>query len=480
MDANGPKTADWTPDSWRSKPIAQAVRYEDANAVQAALTKLKHVPPIVTPTEVWRLRRSLKKVALGKAFLLQGGDCAELFDYCHGDSIDSKIKLLLQMSLVLIWGGNRPVVRIARMAGQYAKPRSKPTEMFNGQEIPSYRGDILNGYPPESRKIDPDRLVQAYFHSAATLNYVRAQLASGIADLHNPMDWGLGYVKDQALLSKYTGIVESICESLRFMHTIGADTASQLSSVDLFSSHEALLLSYEEGLTRCLKHPSNRENPEAQTNPNAASSSNTGYYNTSAHFIWIGDRTRQVDHAHIEYARGIENPIGIKVGPTTDPADLGKLLDLIDPEKEIGKVTLIHRYGKDKVTQLLPKHIEAVRQSGHVVVWQCDPMHGNTRSTDEGIKTRSFQDIFDELSAAIRIHKQCGTYLGGVHLELTADAVTECTGGSTGLDDKDLSKAYTTYCDPRLNEKQALELAFLVADSQRDSAAKSASVLNGH
>lgn len=477
MASNGTKEAAWTPGSWRTKPIAQPVNYEDNDAVDVALAKLKHVPPIVTPTEIWKLRKSLKNVALGKAFLLQGGDCAELFEYCHGDSIDSKIKLLLQMSLVLIWGGNRPVVRIARMAGQYAKPRSKPTEMYEGKEIPSYRGDILNGYAPESRKIDPDRLVQAYFHSAATLNYVRAQLASGIADLHHPMDWGLGYVKDQALLSKYTTIVESIRESLRFMRTVGADTASQLSSVDLFSSHEALLLAYEEGLTRSLKHPPNRESPNERRNSSATASESTGYYNTSAHFIWIGDRTRQVDHAHIEYARGIDNPIGIKVGPTTDAADLAKLLDLINPNREIGKVTLIHRYGKDKVTQLLPKHIEAVSKTGHTVVWQCDPMHGNTRSTEEGIKTRSFQDIFDELSAAIRIHHQCGTYLGGVHLELTADAVTECTGGSTGLDDKDLSEAYTTYCDPRLNEKQALELAFLVADSQRDQAAK---IENGH
>ncbi|KAF2160432.1 hypothetical protein M409DRAFT_59917 [Zasmidium cellare ATCC 36951] len=492
---NGTKTANWTPDSWRSKPIAQPVNYEDDALVETALAKLKHVPPLVTSTEIWTLRRALKNVALGKAFLLQGGDCAERFDYCHDDTIDGKIRLLLQMSLVLIWGGNKPLVRIARMAGQYAKPRSKPTETFEGKEIPSYRGDILNGYPPDGRTIDPDRLVQAYFHSAATLNYVRAQLASGIADLHNPMDWGLGHVTDPALLAKYTGIVESISGSLRFMKTVGADTSSQLQSVDLFTSHEALLLAYEEGLTRKLKHPKNRDVPPIRRSfaqANGASiakggfvpseippAEDTGYYNTSAHFIWIGDRTRQVDHAHLEYARGVENPIGIKVGPTTAEGDLVQILDLVNPRKEIGKVTLITRYGKDKINDMLPKHIEAVRKTGHVVVWQCDPMHGNTRSTEEGIKTRSFQHIFEELSAALRIHTECDSYLGGVHLELTADAVTECTGGSEGLQDKDLSQAYHTYCDPRLNEKQALELAFLVADSQQQMASPSLQPING-
>ncbi|PIB01298.1 Phospho-2-dehydro-3-deoxyheptonate aldolase [Cercospora beticola] len=468
----------WSPDSWRSKPIVQAVEYEDPQAVKAALTKLEHLPPLVTPLEIWKLRNALRDVALGKAFLLQGGDCAELFDYCHDDSIDSKIKLLLQMSLVLIWGGNKPVVRIARMAGQYAKPRSKPTEMHEGQEIPSYRGDILNSFHPNDRKIDPDRLVQAYFHSAATLNYVRAQLSSGIADLHHPMDWSLGHVGDQDLLEKYSRIVNTIRESLRFMNTIGADAASGLSSVDLFTSHEALLLAYEEALTRKLKRPSNAtrsttRRPSA-VDTKASQGEPTGYYNTSAHLIWIGDRTRQPDHAHVEYARGVENPIGIKVGPSTKPEDLALLLDTVNPDREIGKVMLITRYGKDKIADMLPKHIDAVQKTGHLVVWQCDPMHGNTRSTADGTKTRSFQHVFDELASAIHIHRQQGTYLGGVHLELTGDAVTECTGGSQGIDDADLSKAYRTFCDPRLNEKQALELAFLVADSLRDSVAPAA------
>lgn len=481
--------APWSPSSWRSKPIKQPVDYADDEAAANSASKLKHLPPIVTPTEIWRLRRSLKDVALGKAFLLQGGDCAELFNYCNDTAIDSKIKLLLQMSLVLIWGGNKPVVRIARMAGQYAKPRSSPTEVVDGQQIPSFRGDILNGYLPHERHIDPDRLVQAYFHSAATLNYVRAQLSSGIADLHNPIDWHLGHIQDPDLQAKYSMIVESIRESLRFMRTIGADTSGTLQTVDLYSSHEGLLLLYEECLTRRLRHPSNRETPEEATShhpavpPHTASASHNstssgvdasqefGFYNVSAHFLWVGDRTRQPDHAHIEYFRGIENPIGIKVGPTTSVTDLTELLDVVNPRREVGKVTLITRYGQGKVDELLPEHIAAVRESGHTVVWQCDPMHGNTRSTSMGVKTRSFAAIFSELSSALRIHQECNSFLGGVHLELTGDDVTECTGGSQGLQDEDLGDRYETFCDPRLNEKQALELAFLVAGSQRNGPA---------
>lgn len=480
---NGSLEDDWSPSTWRQKPIKQPVDYENAKAVERSLNKLKRLPPLVTPTEIWKLRRSLQDVALGKAFLLQGGDCAELFDYCHDNAIDAKIKLLLQMSLVLIWGSNKPVVRIARMAGQYAKPRSSPMETVNGKQIPSFRGDILNGFEIDNRDIDPDRLVQAYFHSAATLNYVRAQISSGIADLHNPMDWELGHVRERELQAKYERIVESISESLRFMRTVGADTSGQLQTVDLYTSHEGLLLAYEESLTRKLRHPSNRNVPPtrktakapkvspltggAMINRNIQEVETEGYYNTSAHFLWVGDRTRQPDHAHIEYFRGIENPIGIKVGPTTTLENLTELLDIVNPRKEVGKVTLITRYGEGKIDELLPRHIEAVRQSGHTVVWQCDPMHGNTRSTTSGVKTRSFASIFSELSSALRIHKECGSFLGGVHLELTGDAVTECTGGSQGLQDEDLGKRYETFCDPRLNEKQALELAFLVAGSQR-------------
>ncbi|KAF1958769.1 phospho-2-dehydro-3-deoxyheptonate aldolase-like protein [Byssothecium circinans] len=452
----------WSPSSWRSKPIKQVVTYDDQNAVSVALSKLASLPPIVTPTEIIKLKSSLRDAALGKSFLLQGGDCAELFSYCADDPIDAKIKLLLQMSLVLIWGSNKPVIRIGRMAGQYAKPRSSPMEVVNGKEIPSFRGDILNGFDPADRHVDPERLVTAYFHSATTLNYIRGQLSSGIADLHNPLDWGLGHVRDQELQSKYSQIVSSISDSLRFMRTIGADTAGQLQTIDLYTSHEGLVMEYEQSLTRRLRHPAGYESPKP-------SSDGKGWYNTSAHFIWIGDRTRQIHGGHVEYFRGIENPIGIKVGPSMKNDELVQLLDIVNPSKEVGKVTLITRYGKDKVESMLGLHIEAVKSSGHVVVWQCDPMHGNTHSTPTGIKTRSFNSIFSELSSALRIHKQHGSFLGGMHLELTGDAVTECTGGSEGLNEDDLSLNYTTYCDPRLNEKQALELAFLVAGHYREN-----------
>lgn len=420
----------------------------------------------MTPHEIIKLKRSLKEVALGNAFLLQGGDCAELFSYCEENAIDAKLKLLLQMSLVLIWGAHKPVVRVARMAGQYAKPRSSPTEVVDGQTIPSYRGDILNGFEVEDRTLDPERLVQAYFHSATTLNYVRGQLASGAADLHNPLDWGLGHVKDKDLQAKYQTTVSSITDSLKFMKTVGADTASQLETVDLYTSHEGLLLEYEQSLTRRMKHPAGYE-PQRVPSSSAIDDDEDdgkGWYNTSAAFLWIGDRTRSLDGAHIEYFRGIENPIGVKIGPTMGAEELINLLDRLNPAKEVGKITLITRYGEGKIESMLGEHIDAVTRSGHTVVWQCDPMHGNTHSTATGIKTRHFSSILAEVSSALRIHADHGSFLGGVHLELTGEAVTECVGGSEGLVEEDLSLNYTTYCDPRLNEKQALELAFLFAD----------------
>ena len=468
---------EWTPSSWTTKPIKQDVVYDDRDAVKKALAKLERLPPLVTPSEIVKLRTSLRDVALGKAFLLQGGDCAELFDYCEENTIESKIKLLLQMSLVLIWGANKPVVRIARMAGQFAKPRSSPTEMYDGREIPSFRGDILNGYDVDERTPDPQRLVDAYMHSAATLNFIRASLDSGIADLHRPLDWELGHVKEEQIKAQYTRIVDSITESLRFMHTVGADsTASGLETVDLYTSHEGLLLEYEQSLTRRLRHP-HQPLPESlafKSQPNGhfegpkPVSDGKGWYNTSAHFLWIGDRTRQIDGAHVEYFRGLENPIGIKVGPTMISSELVSLLDTVNPSKFIGKVTLITRYGEHRIASLLPGHIDAVRKSGHVVVWQCDPMHGNTKSTPSGVKTRQFSSILNEVSSALRIHREQDSFLGGVHLELTGEAVTECVGGSEGLTEGDLGVNYTTYCDPRLNEKQALELAFLVAGHYRE------------
>ena len=475
-------TLDWTPSSWTTKPIKQDVVYDDSKLVSSSLQKLSHLPPLVTPKEIVKLRRSLKDVALGKAFLLQGGDCSELIEYCEEPAIEAKIKLLLQMSLVLIWGIHKPVVRVARIAGQFAKPRSSPMETIDGKQIHSFRGDILNGYAVKDRTPDPTRLVSAYFHSAATLNFIRGALSSGIADLHNPLDWELGHVRDETIKAKYERIVESITESLRFMRTVGADsTSSGLETVDLYTSHEALLLQYEQSPTRNLQHPPSSDHTELrevqrpQVNGHAENGttqphgqSTRGWYNTSAHFVWVGDRTRQLDGAHIEYLRGLENPIGIKVGPTLQSPELVALLDAVNPSKATGKVTLITRYGEKHVELLLPGHIQAVRDSGHVVVWQCDPMHGNTLSTPSGIKTRHFSSILSEVSNALKIHEEQGSFLGGVHLELTGEAVTECVGGSEGLTEDDLNLNYTTYCDPRLNEKQALELAFLVAGHYRE------------
>ncbi|KAI9848915.1 MAG: hypothetical protein M1838_000325 [Thelocarpon superellum] len=496
--------------TWTARPIKQDVTYTDRDALEKALNKLRRLPPIVTPTEICKLKKSLRDVALGKAFLLQGGDCAELFDYCEEGAIDAKIKLLLQMSLVLIWGANKPVVRIARMAGQFAKPRSSPSEIVDGTEIPSFRGDNINGFDSSERNPDPSRLVSAYFHSAATLNYVRAQLSSGIADLHSPLNWNLGHVQSPEIKAQYQRIVSSISDSLRFMRTVGADTAGQLQTVDLFTSHEGLLLEYEQSLTRKLRHPHASRSSSDDDHNTVTQRDGTGWYNTSAHFLWIGDRTRQPTHAHVEYFRGLENPIGIKVGPTMKGEELVRLLDILNPRKEVGKVTLITRYGEKKVEQLLGDHIKAVQATEHVVAlftlfpsrsvtsqsslpsilsplawheWKKEEeeeeeeekekekyqltKRSNTTTTPTGIKTRSFSSIYSELASSLRIHKAHGSFLGGVHLELTGDAVTECIGGSEGLTNDDLAVNYTSFCDPRLNEKQALELAFLIAGHYR-------------
>ncbi|KAE8411628.1 DAHP synthetase [Aspergillus pseudocaelatus] len=461
----------WTPSSWASKPIKQDVPYNDAKGVQSALDKLQKLPPLVTTQEITNLKKSLKNVALGKAFVLQGGDCAELFDYCNQDMIEAKVKLLLQMSLVLIWGANKPVVRIARIAGQFAKPRSSPMEVVNGVEMPSFRGDNINGFEAtlESRTPDPSRLVSAYFHSAATLNYMRASLTSGLADLHSPLDWGLGHVITPTIKEKYERIVNRVKDALRFMQTVGIDTDRGVETVDIYTSHEGLLLEYEQSLTRLLKNPATETTHPAQA-PGAttAPAPPQSYFATSAHFLWIGDRTRQLDGAHIEFFRGIANPIGIKIGPSMTPDELVRILDVVNPTREIGKVTLISRYGAQKIGQHLPGHIAAVQASGHLPVWQCDPMHGNTQSTPSGVKTRHFTDILSELHQALEIHKAAGSFLGGMHLELTGEAVTECVGGAGGLTEENLSERYTTFCDPRLNEKQALELAFLVAGFYRE------------
>ncbi|KAL4796769.1 DAHP synthetase [Aspergillus venezuelensis] len=469
----------WTPTSWSSKPITQSVIYPDSTSseLSSSLTKLQKLPPLVTTHEIAALKKSLKNVALGKAFVLQGGDCAELFDYCNQDMIEAKVKLLLQMSLVLIWGANMPVVRVARIAGQFAKPRSSPMETINGITMPSFRGDNINSFAatPEARQPDPSRLVSAYFHSAATLNYLRASLSSGLADLHSPLDWGLGHVITPSIKEKYERIVNRVKDALRFMQTVGIDTDRGVETVDVYTSHEGLLLEYETALTRLLKDPvsSQAQSATAPSFAPAAVGSTPAppaksYYATSSHFLWIGDRTRQLSGAHVEFFRGIANPIGIKIGPSMNPEDLVTLLNTVNPTKEIGKVTLISRYGASNIHAHLPGHIRAVKESGHIPVWQCDPMHGNTRSTENGIKTRRFEDILSELRSALEIHRAEGSFLGGMHLELTGEAVTECVGGAGGLTEEGLSERYETFCDPRLNEKQALELAFLVAGFYRE------------
>ncbi|KAK9476759.1 DAHP synthetase [Lipomyces japonicus] len=440
----------WEPTSWQSKPIVQDVVYDDENAVEKALQKLEALPPLVSPLEINKLQKQLADAALGKAFVLQGGDCAELFDYCNQDRIESKMKILLQMSLVLIWGIKLPLVRIARLAGQFAKPRSKLTEEYNGKTIPSFRGDNINGFDPEDRIPDPERLVSAYFHSAATLNFIRSSLSSGFADLHTPYDWSLSHIQSSEVKARYQTVVNSITEGLSFMKTVGADS-SNLESIDLFTSHEGLLLEFEQSLTRQLRDPNDGGKKK--------------WYNTSAHFIWIGDRTRQLNGAHVEYFRGIMNPIGVKVGPSMAADELVRILDILDPNFIVGKITLITRYGTAKIEQVLPSHIKAVQKTKHKVVWISDPCHGNTKTSPvNGYKTRDFEDIISELGSALQVHKENDSVLNGMHLELTGDPVTECIGGSQQLTHKDLKIRYDTVCDPRLSENQSLDAAFLIAD----------------
>ncbi|SCV68953.1 BQ2448_1973 [Microbotryum intermedium] len=454
-------------------------------------------PLSVHAEQIERLKAQLGKVAKGEAFLLQGGDCAELFDYCTSEKIEHRLSLLLSMSLILIWGMRKPVVRIARMGGQvgrnlsrpfkdntdpllfsqYAKPRSKQTEVVDGKEIPSFRGHNVNGISPDDRLPDPERLLSAYFHSAATVNHVRALLASGFASLPNangedvPWSLPLSHVRSPDLLKSYERIVAELSSALEFLSVVGVDRGGKnglngaLESADIFMSHEALMLEYESALTRQLFVPS-----FARTKPGEKA-----YYCTSAHFIWIGDRTRQIDGAHVEFFRGLRNPVGIKVGPSSEPVELVRLLGIVDPDREPGRVTLITRYGADLVDKKLPAHIEAVTASGHPVVWCCDPMHGNTRSAAGGIKTRAMHDIVSEISSALRIHQSMGTNLGGIHLELTGDiqqdgqSVTECTGGSMELGEEELALRFESYCDPRLNFEQSLDVAFMLSQAGNSS-----------
>lgn len=436
--------SNWTPDSWRARPIQQQPLWPDADALQTTLDEVRALPPLVNHGEVDTLRAHLAEAARGKAFLLQGGDCAERFADCTKTAIEAKLKILLQMSLVLTWGARIPIIRVGRMAGQFAKPRSSDTETIDGTEMPSYRGDNVNAITPDlaARQPDPQRLMKAYHLSAATLNYARALVDGGFADLHHPQHWDLGFVRSQSHRAEYEDMVERIRDAIDFLESTGVRGTSALRTVELFSSHEGLLLDYEEALTEKV---------------------GDRYYNLGAHFLWIGDRTRNLGDAHLEYFRGIENPIGIKVGKQMQPNELVEIINEVEPANRAGRITLISRIGAADVREALPPLIAAVREAGRNVAWSCDPMHGNTTTTDSGLKTRDYDCILAELEAAFELHANQGGQLAGVHFELTGENVTECTGGPQELSEADLSRSYETYCDPRLNYAQSLELALRIA-----------------
>ncbi len=444
----------WNPDSWRNLPILQQPEYPDKEALKQVEGQLKSAPPLVFAEETRSLFKQLEDVCEGRAFLLQGGDCAESFSDFNAANIRDTFKTLLQMAVVLTYGGKCPVVKIARMAGQYAKPRSSDYETIDGVSLPSYRGDIVNNFEftEQARIPDPQRLMTAYHHSAATLNLLRAFAQGGLADLHQVNRWNMGFVAANPLKEKYQQLADRIQDALEFMEVCGIDStvAPSLKETDLFTSHEALLLGYEEALTR-------RDHLSGD------------WYDCSAHFVWIGERTRQLDHAHIEFFKGIKNPIGVKVGPGMDPDELIKLIDAINPDNIPGRLTLITRMGADILPEKLPALVRKVQQEGRKVIWSSDPMHGNTEKASSGYKTRSFNNILREISQFFAVHKAEGSYRVGVHLEMTGQHVTECTGGAYGLSDEDLAQRYRTQCDPRLNADQVLELGFLVADLLKDA-----------
>ena len=439
-------SATWSPASWQSCDALQQPSYPDAAALDAVLTQLAELPPLVTSWEIETLRDQLAEAQDGRRFLLQGGDCAERFDECTSGTIADKLKILLQMSLVLVHGTRKPIIRVGRFAGQYAKPRSDDIETRDGVALPSYRGDNVNGpdFTPEQRIPDPQRLLRGYERAALTLNFVRALIDGGFADLHHPEYWDLGFVEHSEHAETYREIVRTIGDSIRFMETISGVPVGRTQRVDFFTSHECLHLSSEEAQTRQVPR---RE----------------GWYNLSTHLPWIGMRTAALDGAHVEYARGIRNPIGIKLGPGMTADWLHGLLDTLNPANEGGRIILIHRFGAHHIAEHLPPLIDAVQSTGRAVLWCCDPMHGNTEKTAQGIKTRKFEHILAELEQAFEIHATKGTYLGGVHFELTGDDVTECTGGARGLHEDDLRRAYRSHVDPRLNYEQALEMALRIA-----------------
>jgi 3-deoxy-7-phosphoheptulonate synthase len=444
----------WKPESWRGKPIEQSPQYPDASALAAVEKDLSSYPPLIFAGEARELKEELAKVAAGKAFLLQGGDCAESFSEhaaisANGTNIRDFFRVFLQMAVVLTYAAASPVVKVGRIAGQFAKPRSSPVEKKDGLELPSYRGDIINGidFTEAARRPDPKRQIEAYRLSAATLNLLRAFSHGGYASLGRVHQWMLGYVKDSSQSHLYEELANRISDALDFMRACGLDPERhpELRTTDFYTSHEALLLGYEQALTR-------------------VDSTSGDWYATSAHMIWIGDRTRQPDHAHVEYCRGVKNPLGLKCGPSLTPDGLIQLLDLLNPENELGRITLICRFGSEKVGAHLPAMIRAVQREGRSVVWSSDPMHGNTVTSTSGYKTRRFDAILKEVRSFFEVHQAEGSYPGGVHLEMTGGNVTECTGGARAITDADLNDRYHTFCDPRLNADQAIELAFLLAD----------------
>ena len=444
----------WQLDSWKKYKAKHIPDYKDPEHLNRVLETLKGFPPLVFAGEVRSLSNSLAEVAEGNGFLLQGGDCAESFSEFHADNIRDTFRVILQMAIILTSGTNLPIVKVGRMAGQFAKPRSSPTEQKNGQELESYKGDIINGieFDETVRKPDPDRMLKAYSQAASTLNLLRAFADGGYADLRFVNSWNMGFLKSGSEYERYRKLANKIQESLNFMDALGVttDNTPQLRKTDYYTCHEALLLPYEEALTR-------------------VDSTSGDIYDTSAHFVWIGDRTRFENSAHVEFCKGIKNPIGIKCGPSTDHDDLIKIIDKINPDNTAGRITLLARYGNDKVDNLLPKLIKRITDEGRIVVWSCDPMHGNTIKSSNGTKTRPFDEILSEVKKNIQLHNSLGSWFGGIHLEMTGQNVTECTGGIDEISESDLKDRYHTHCDPRLNANQAIELAFLIADELKNN-----------
>jgi 3-deoxy-7-phosphoheptulonate synthase len=439
----------WTPDSWREKPILQQPHYNDLAALKEVEAIIANYPPLVFAEETRQLYKQLGEVCQGKGFLLQGGDCAESFDEFNAPKIRDTFKVILQMAVVMTFAGRSPVTKVARMAGQYAKPRSGDFETIDGVSLPSYRGDIINSFEftKEAREPDPTRMLDAYHRSASTLNLLRAFAQGGLADLHQVNRWNMAFLENNPLKERYQDLATRIEDTLGFMDVIGLNSqnTSALHETSLYTSHEALLLNYEQALTRI--------------------DTLTGLpYNCSAHMLWIGERTRQLDHAHVEFFKGINNPIGVKVGPTMQEDELITLIDALNPENSPGRLTLITRMGADNLAQNLPRLLRRVKQEGRNVVWSSDPMHGNTFKASSGYKTRNFDAILKEIKQFFDVHSAEGTHAGGIHLEMTGQHVTECTGGAYQISDDDLAQAYKTQCDPRLNADQVLEMAFLVAD----------------